>query len=101
MSKLMAEVKIEGQLYSIRATAHALTRMAERGVEAHAVCGTVLALGPERIHSLQEAHEEAIVIDEVANCAVVVAFAGNRIMVVTVINRSNVWVKSATRVERI
>lgn len=97
----LATLTIAKQTYSIRATAHAMERMSERNVSAYVVTSNVLALGPEKLLDLQSKHEEAIVIDELHNCAVVIAFKGNTVKVVTVINKSNVFVKSNTRIERL
>ena len=100
-SKSIAIIQIEKQTYSVRATAHALQRMRQRDVDEYVVSGTVLALGKDRLQELQEAEEEAIIIDDEKNVSVVIGFRGNRIMVVTVIDKSNVWVKKQTSIERI
>ena len=100
-SKSIATITIEKQTWSVRATALALQRMRQRGVDEYVVSGTVLALGKDRLQELQEAEEEAIIIDDEKNVSVVIGFRGNRIMVVTVIDKSNVWVKKQTSIERI
>ena len=100
-SRSLAQIQIEGQSWSVRASGHAIDRMAQRGVDAFAVTGTVIALGPERLQELKEQEAESIIIDQVRDIAVVIGFKGNRIMVVTVIDKSNVFVKSNTTIERI
>lgn len=99
--KMIAELKINGAQYSIRATAHAVERMAEREVDQYVVAANVMALGKQRLLELQEAQAEAIVIDEDKNIAVVIGFKKNRIQVITVINKANVFVKKDTVIERI
>jgi hypothetical protein len=100
-SQALAQIKIEGRRYGLRATAHAIQRMAERGVDAYVVTGNVLALGAERLLDLQRAQEEAIVIDTVTNTAIVIGFKANTIMVITVLNKANVYIKDNTRIERL
>ena len=100
-SKALATLAIDGQQYSIRATGHALDRMEQRGVDAYAVAGTVMALGPERLTALQAAEEEAIIIDREKEISVVIAFSGNRVQVVTVIDKAATFVKSNTTIENI
>lgn len=102
-SKAIAQLRIEGQTYSIRATAHAMQRMAEREVDEYVVAGTVMSLGKERLQELQDQDAEAIIIDEVKDVAVVIGFKGkgNRIFIITVINCANVYVKSNTVIERL
>ena len=99
--KCLAEIKINDSHYSIRATCHALERMSQRNIDEYVVIGNVLALGEERLLTLQENNEEAIIIDEKTDTAVVISFHGNRIHVVTTIDKSNVYVKSGTRIERL
>lgn len=96
--KSLGQIKIEKQDYSVRATVHSLERMAQRNIDEYVVVGNVLALGKERLLKLQEAQEEAIIIDELTNTSIVIAFKKNTIKVVTVIDKSNVFVKSNTRV---
>ncbi len=99
--KLLAKLEINGQQYSIRATAHALQRMEQRGIDEFVVTGNVMALGKEKLQALQVQQEEAIIIDEVSNSAVVIGFVKNTVKVITVINKSNVFVKSNTRIEKL
>lgn len=101
MSKSLAQLSISGETYSIRASDHALQRMAERGVDEYVVAGTVVSLGKARLQELQDEDAEAIIIDEAKDVAVVIGFRGNRVMVITVINKSNVFVKSDTTIERL
>lgn len=100
-AQAIGQVRIENQTFSIRASAHAMARMAERKVEVWAVVGTVIALGPERLTSIKAAQEEAIIINKDENIAVVIGTKKNTITVVTVIHSANVYVKTATRIETI
>lgn len=99
--KLIAQLKINGISYSIRATAHAMQRMDEREIDEYVVSGNIMALGKDKITELQSNNDEAIIIDELKNVAIVIGFKGNRVYVITVINKSNVYVKDNTVIERI
>ena len=99
--KLLAQIKIDGKSYSIRATVHALERMDQRSIDEYVVTGNVLALGNQRLVELQEMQEDAIIIDENTNTSVVITFKKNTIKVVTVINKANVFVKKNTTIEKI
>lgn len=94
----LATIKIDGNYYDIIASHHAMERMVERNVDKYVVAGNVLALGPERISELQKNNDEAIIIDEVNNVSVVVGFGKNRITIITVIAKSNVFVKNNTQI---
>ncbi len=100
-NKCLAQIKINNKSYSIRATIHAIERMNQRNVDEYVVAGTVLSLGEARILKLQQQEEDAIIIDKEKNIAVVITFQNNTIKIVTVINKSNVFVKSNTTIERI
>jgi len=98
--QVFAELKIDGQTYSIRATAHAMQRMDERQVDEYVVTGNVMALGKDRLKELQEQGDDAVIIDEVRDIAVVFGFNKNKVTIITVINKSNIWVKDGTQIER-
>ena len=100
-SKSIAQIKIGETVYSIRATEHSLQRMAQRNISEYTVTGTVIALGPQVLKELGESNEEAIIIDSNSGCSVVAAVHGQRVFIITVIDKTNVFVKTATRVERI
>ena len=99
--KCLATIKINKEQYSIRATFHSLERMEQRKIDEYVITGNILALGEETLKELQRTQEEAIIIDETTNSSVVIGFKKNTIKVITVINKSNVFVKSNTRIERI
>lgn len=101
MCKCLAEIKIESNTYSVRATEHALKRMKQRSIDEYVVVGNVLALGKERLLQLQERDEEAIIIDEQKEVSIVIAFEQNKIIVITVIDKSNVFVKNNTEIVRL
>ena len=96
--KHLATVAIEGNTFSIRASVHALERMSERKIDEYVVTGNVLALG-KKLVELKEANTEVIIIDEETNSSVVIGFKKNTIKVITVIDKSNVFVKTGTHIE--
>jgi len=100
-SKSIAQLKIENQDYSIRATIHAQERMEERNIDKHQAVSIILALGEKRITDLQKENEEAIIIDRERDAAIVIGFKGNKIQIITVIDKANVFIKEGTRVEQI
>lgn len=97
----LASVKIDNQTFDIIASHHAMERMEEREVDPYVVTGNVLALGPERIGQLQINNDEAIIIDEVNDVSVVVGVGEQRITIITVIAKSNVFVKNNTKIYNI
>ena len=97
----IASVKINGKVIDIIASRHAMKRMIERNVDKYITASAVLALGHERIAELQDNNDEAIVIDKANNMSVVLGFNKNVITIITVINRSNVFVKNNTEIHHI
>lgn len=98
INKEIASMTIAGKTYTIETSRHAAERMVERNVDAYVVAGSVLALGPARIDALQAEREEAMIIDKENNIAVVVGFSAEKIVIITVINKSNVFVKDNTTI---
>jgi len=100
-SKSIAQIKINGRTYSIRATIHSLQRMKERNVDEYVVTGCIIALGHDRLLDLQKREAEAIIIDRDKGVSVVIGFTLNKIKVITVIDKSDVFVKSGTEITTI
>jgi len=93
--------KTNNKEYSIATSHHASKRMRERNIDMYAVAGSIIALGPERIDELQKNNDEAIIIDKQNNQSVVIGFARKHITIITVIAKSNVFVKDNTRIYNI
>lgn len=94
----IAVIEIDGNYVNIKASGHAMERMNERGVDKYVIAGSVLALGPERIAALQASREEAIIIDEVNNVSVVIGCNPKTVTIITVIGKSNIFVKNNTQI---
>ena len=96
----IATTKVNGQTYSVRASGHAVERMEQRGVDKTIVAGNILSLGEKRIAEMQKNNDEAIIIDKQNGVSVVIGFRPNvnQIRILTVIPKSNVFVKSNTKV---
>lgn len=99
--KLLVQLTFEDRLYSMRATAHARERMVTRDVEEYTVIGNIVALGEERLKDLQDTQEEAVIVDERNDVAIVVAFEKNTINIVTVFDGSNIWNNRGTHMIKI
>jgi len=100
MTKLILTFKIHKN-FSIRATQHSLDRMASRKIEATTAAASIIALGEERLLKAQASNEDVMVLDSINNIAVVFAFDGNKILIITVIDKANCFVKSGTRIEKL
>lgn len=96
--KCLATINIDGNMYSIRGTVHALERMKQREIDEYVVTGNILALGKDHLLRLQEQEEEAIIIDKIKEVSIVIGFVKNTINVITVIDKSNVFVKDETTI---
>ena len=100
-ARQIAQIKIAEREYQVRATAHAIERMEERGIDEEIVAADILALGKEKIKQMREVNDVAALIDEDNDVTLIVEFAENALKVVTVIDKTNVWVKKGTKVERL
>ena len=100
-SKSIAQVKINCQTYSIRASIHAIERMQQRNVDEYVVVGNVIALGPERLLEYQSKEADVMILDEAKKVAIVFAFNGNKVMIVTVIDKADCYAKRGTEVVKL
>ena len=99
--KTLATIKLGTQMLVIKATNHSLERMEQRNVDEYLVISNIMGLGAETIERLQTNNEEAIIIDNNTNTSIVIGFSKKAITVITVINKSNVFVKTGTEIVRI
>ena len=96
--KCIATIDIDSSTYSVRVSDHAQKRMEERNISSYVVAGNILALGKNRLLQLQKAGDDFIIIDDITNTSIVTGFKNNRIFIITVIDKCNIFVKSETRI---
>jgi len=96
--KCIATINIGGDTYSIRTSKHAQKRMQERDISEYVIAGNILSLGKNRLLQLQKSGEDFIIIDDITNTSIVAGFKNNRIFIITVIDKCNIFVKSETQV---
>mgnify|MGYP001092671431 CR=1 FL=1 len=96
--KCIATINIEGNTYSIRISNHAQKRMQERNISSYVIAGNILSLGKNRLLQLQKSGEDFIIIDDITNTSIVAGFKNNRMFIITVIDKCNIFVKSETQV---
>ena len=100
-SKCLAQITIEKETYSIRATGHAVDRMTERKVDKWVVSGDVLALGKERLLDYKETNKDVALIDKKRDITIILGFRKNTIYVLTVIDKSDVYILDNTMIKRL
>jgi len=100
-SKLITTFNIQDRTYSIRATSHAIKRMQQRGIDLEVAIGSLFCLGVKQLKEYQSKDQDIAIINEDHNVTVIISFDNNRIILVTVINKSNAWVESGTSTRRI
>jgi hypothetical protein len=101
MKREIAKVRIKNKNFQVVTTQHAIERMNQRNIDEYVIAGNIIALG-EHLIKLANHNEEAIVIDEITNTATVIgAHSNGMIFVITVINKSNVFVKNKTKIFRL
>lgn len=100
-SKSLAQITIENETYSIRATGHAVDRMIERKVDKWVVSGDVLALGKERLLSYTKLTKDVALIDGKRGITIILGFRKNTIYILTVIDKSDVYILDNTMIKRL
>ena len=101
MKSTLAIVEINNVNFMIHASNHALKRMAQRNINKYAISGSIIALGKHALVSIQESKDQAILIDEHRGISIVFAVRNYRISIITVINKSNVFVKKNTKIVKL
>ena len=99
--KLM-NFSFNGRDFEIRTTDHTYQHL-ERKYDMNVICGDIVALGKERLYNYADQGDDVAIIDHDHDLTVIITFEGkemgaNQIRIRTVIDKSNVWVRSGTRV---
>ena len=100
-TRALTTLTIDGQTYSIRTTRHSEKRLVKRDIDEYMVASNILSLGKEKIKYYQGTEKDVMVIDETNGFSICFAFNGNKIVIITVIDKDDIWVKKNTLVEHI
>ncbi len=89
---------IKGKTYSIRLTKHAEKRLKQRNIDLYQAVGAILVLGEKRITAYAGSDRDVMILDNTNNFAVVINMKYRTIVIVTVIDKTDCWVKKGTEV---
>lgn len=90
--------RYNGIEFKIRATTHFYDQYKERRINVDIACGDIVALGKERLYNYAKAGDDVAIINTVKNITTIITFEGNQIRIRTIIPKSNVWVKTGTKI---
>lgn len=91
---------INNHNFNVETTNHALKRMEQRRVDKFMVAGIVLCLG-ERLLEYNDSGEEIAIIDQTNNVTVIIQVRNYKAVIITVINRTGVYIREGTKMEQI
>ena len=97
---LLATFKVINRNFRIESTTHAYQRMEERDIDKNTVISSIKGLD-YKILLYNNSGEEIAVIDQEHDIAIISEVRYNKIVVITVINRSNIHIKEGTKMEEI
>ena len=84
--------------FKVRTTEHSIDRFRENGINIDIACGDIVSLGKERLYDYAKAGDDVAIIDTDNDITTIITFEDTQIRIRTIIPRSNVWVKSGTRI---
>lgn len=87
--------------FRVEFTTHALERMNERKITEETVKSLIRGLGRRRLFELNDCGSELAILDHTQNMSVILEVRLNKAVVITVMNRSNIFVKKGTLKEQI
>lgn len=87
-----------GTEFLIRTTEHSLIRFKENGINIDIACGNIVSLGKKRLYEYSGTGEDVAIVDVDNNITTIITFEGNQIRIRTIIPKSNVWIKSGTKI---
>ena len=94
--RMISSFTIGNKTYSIRLTAHAKQRLTDRNIDLYQVTGSILSLGENIIEKYSGSNRDIFIMDKANNFSVVCNIVNYTIMIVTVINNADCWIKNGT-----
>lgn len=94
--KMISSFTIGNKTYSIRLTAHAKQRLTDRNIDLYQVTGSILSLGENIIEKYSGSNRDIFIMDKANNFSIVCNIENCTIMIVTVIDSADCWVKNGT-----
>ncbi|MNT22431.1 hypothetical protein D3C72_1578130 [compost metagenome] len=91
---------IGNNVYRVIGTTHGIKQLKERGVDEYHIASTCLAMG-SKLNEYNNCGKQVMLIDEGKNIATVIAIENYTIVVITVIDKSNVYAKLNTIIENV
>ncbi len=97
---LLEEFQISNRYFRIETTDHAFERMRERNIKEKTVINVVRELN-FKVLFYNNTGEEIAIIDQENDIAVIIEVRFNKVVIITVINRANIYIKEGTCLEEI
>lgn len=87
--------------FRVEFTTHAAERMNERKIDQEMVKSMIRSLGKRRLYDYNNSGFELAIVNHQTNMSVILEVRFNKAVVITVMNRSNIYVKKGTLLEQI
>jgi len=97
----LLKFSFNGTEFKIRTTEHSLIRFKENGIDVNIACGDVISLGKERLYNYAKSGDDVAIIDIDNKITTIITFESTQIRIRTIIPKSNVWVKSGTKIYKL
>jgi putative NADH-flavin reductase len=96
--KIITNFDVNGNVYKVIATDHAIERLAKRSLNRYYIASACLALG-EKLETYNNSGKQIMIVDATKNVSSVIAIEDYTIVVITVLAKSNPYVKENTLIE--
>lgn len=96
--RILTTFKINHLTYTIAFKEHADLRKQQRNIDELQVVSAILALGSKRIEKYNNSDKDFAVIDKEHNITIIGTIEHQQIIVTTLINHADIWVKKGTDV---
>lgn len=93
---LMDSFTINNQTFNIILTNHAVKRLQERNIDKFQAIGAIMAIGQNKILEYKDTNKDIMVIDKQNNFSIVATIEGQDIVIITLIDKSDIYVKEGT-----
>lgn len=95
------DIKINNKVFELHISKHAVERIIERNMNVNTIIQDIELLALNNATELNFNNNDMLIIDKSNNLSVVFAIEYNYIKIITVIDKSNIFIKSNTKIFKV
>jgi len=100
--KMLLSFSFNGRRFEVRCTEHSLIRFKDRHLDVNVSLGDIVSLGKDRLYKMADNGDDVAIINTPKHQSTIITFESEgdetQIRIRTIIDRSNIYVKTGTKI---